>query len=279
MAGTKEVKVNYDSLAAFTKVSKSTDEAYVDLRDKILASEADLKDNNILMGPIAENLNSTLEDYAKSFHQVRLYFNSTKDSVIDNLNSYKIDDDIFAKKFTNASKYKNIFESTPTYTPPEGVSADQADFINKLIPGAMKVYKETGIYPSVTISQACKETGFGKYLPGGTGEGSSNNYFGIKATPGWKKVVKSSTGEHYNGKDVTIVAGFRAYDSLDESVADYGKVIGQKGISAYENACKAKTPEEQIRYIGPTYATGPGYAESAINDYMKPLNLKQLDPK
>ena len=283
MASSKEVGVNEASLEVFAdKIGKDAYDGYDAIGQDILKAERELKDDTVIMGPIADDLReNAFKDYNTDFKKVRGYFKASENAIIDDLNSYQIDDAGFARKFVNASQYKNLFRAIPEYVPPKDLDIDdyQIDFINSLVPYALEVYERTGILPSVCIAQACKESEFGTALPGGTGEGSSNNYFGIKATPGWEKVVKASTGENYGGKNVTIVAGFRAYDSLEESVMDYGAVLGQKGIPAYENACKAKTYQEQARYIGPTYATGPNYAESVISDYIQQYNLDQFDPK
>ncbi len=57
----------------------------------------------------------------------------------------------------------------------------------------------------------------------------SNNLFGIKADKAWKgKSVEISTSEHYNEK---IVASFRSYNSLQDSVKDHSLfLINNKDI-------------------------------------------------
>ena len=94
-------------------------------------------------------------------------------------------------------------------------------FIAKLAAIARKEYltRDKWVLPSVCIAQAALETGWGT-------SGlmtKANAFFGIKAGSSWKgKVYSSKTNECYDGKTYTqITAAFRAYDSLEESVADY----------------------------------------------------------
>lgn len=74
----------------------------------------------------------------------------------------------------------------------------------------------------------------------------ANAFFGIKAGSSWKgKVYSSKTNECYDGKTYTqITAAFRAYDSLEESVADYYNLIC--GSSRYAGAVNNGNAESAI---------------------------------
>ena len=98
---------------------------------------------------------------------------------------------------------------------------------DKLIENMKKIsidnYKKSGVLPSVTISQAILESNWGKSEL----SAKYNNYFGIKASVGWNgKIATFSTKENYND---TIKANFRAYDSLEESVNDFGNLLNVNG--------------------------------------------------
>lgn len=98
---------------------------------------------------------------------------------------------------------------------------------DKLIENMKKIsidnYKKSGVLPSVTISQAILESNWGKSEL----SAKYNNYFGIKASVGWNgKIATFSTKENYND---TIKANFRAYDSLEESVNDFGNFLNVNG--------------------------------------------------
>ena len=122
------------------------------------------------------------------------------------------------------------------------------------------------LFSSVVIAQAICESGWGqsKLMM------KANAIFGIKAGSSWKgKVYNAKTQECYDGKTYTnITACFRAYNSLQESVADYFDLITKN--SRYRNACISETPLECITAIkNGGYATSPTYIETImaiIND-------------
>lgn len=98
-------------------------------------------------------------------------------------------------------------------------NASKQQFIQELYPAAIKIYNQYGIFPSITISQAILETGWGESEL----STKANNLFGIKADSSWKgKKVKMSTSEYYNEK---IVDEFRVYDNKQESMEDYAKFL------------------------------------------------------
>ncbi|MBS6063696.1 MAG: glucosaminidase domain-containing protein [Peptostreptococcaceae bacterium] len=138
---------------------------------------------------------------------------------------------------------------------------DKKQFIEKVGRIAKEEQKKSGILASLTISQAILESGWG-----GSGlTKKANALFGIKAGTNWKgRVYNAQTKECYDGKTFeTITAGFRAYNSWEESIADhtrllttasrYKKLIGE---TDYKRACK------EIHAAG--YATDPGYPAKLI---------------
>lgn len=105
----------------------------------------------------------------------------------------------------------------------EGENKSKDEFIASIKGSSISNYKKYGILPSVTISQAILESNWGKSEL----SAKYNNYFGIKANSAWKgKIVNFSTKENYND---TIKANFRAYDSMDESVNDFGNFLNVNG--------------------------------------------------
>ena len=91
-----------------------------------------------------------------------------------------------------------------------------------------------------------------------------NALFGIKANKAWcGKVWTGKTIEYYDGNRTSITAGFRAYNSWQESIADHSKLLtglsrykAVVGEADYKKACKA------IQAAG--YATDPLYATKLI---------------
>ena len=124
-----------------------------------------------------------------------------------------------------------------------------------------KVNKENGyhLFNSVIIAQSVLETGWGqsKIMM------KANALFGIKAGSGWKgKVYSSYTNEVYDGVESTEYATFRAYDSIEESIVDYYKLIKNN----YKKALNCDTQKESIQAIkNGGYATDPDYVSKIMS--------------
>ncbi|WPC44444.1 glycoside hydrolase family 73 protein [Clostridium sp. JS66] len=152
-------------------------------------------------------------------------------------------------------------------------------FIDELTPEAIDIYNKYGILPSVTISQAILESGWGKSEL----TSKSNNLFGIKADSSWKgKSIIMKTSEYYNK---IIKDSFRVYASKSESLKDYGdflyknKRYKDKGVLS---ALNYKDQAEAIEKAG--YSTVQDkkgneiYADLVIK-IIKENNLQLIDNK
>ncbi len=99
-------------------------------------------------------------------------------------------------------------------------------FVDRLWPHAVDAAKTLGVSPHILIGHAALETGWGKHELKATDGSSSNNLFNIKAGSTWKgKTVEKEVVEYVNGKPVNSVEKFRAYDSAEESFADYANLL------------------------------------------------------
>lgn len=135
----------------------------------------------------------------------------------------------------------------------------QSEFIKSICRGAIEGWRKYKILPSVTIAQAILESGWGD--SGLTAV--SNNLFGIKAN-GWSgKTVEYPTKEYIDGKYISVVGTFRAYDSLNKSIEDHGAFLASNaryhniiGETDYETVC--------YRLHMDGYATAPNYPETLI---------------
>lgn len=135
---------------------------------------------------------------------------------------------------------------------------EKQDFINLIKDGAINAEKKFGICASLTIAQAIIESGWGKYAPG-------NNIFGIKWTENCGYRSQSlSTQEYINGSWKTIVAIFRAYDSINDSLYDHAQFLCNN--SRYKNLLGVKDYKTACRLIQEDgYATDPNYSALLIN--------------
>lgn len=136
------------------------------------------------------------------------------------------------------------------------------DFINKIAPMVQEINQKRGkpLFNSVVIAQAILESGMGT----SSLMMRANAIFGIKAFDDWKgKVYSARTKEVYNNNSIEIEGKFRAYDSLEESIEDYFKLICTS--SRYRNAICSETPEECItEIIKGGYATDPKYVDKIM---------------
>ncbi len=137
----------------------------------------------------------------------------------------------------------------------------KSKFADTIFNSVNKVNKENGyqLYNSVIIAQSVLETGWGqsKIMM------KANALFGIKAGSSWKgKVYSSYTNEIYNGVTATEYATFRAYDSIEDSIKDYYKLIKNN----YKKALNCNTQKESIQVIkNGGYATDPDYVSKIMS--------------
>ncbi len=102
----------------------------------------------------------------------------------------------------------------------------------EMVVGALKAQDETGFPASVTVAQIIKESGYGKYGPGGkNGQGLSYlayqycNLFGIKGTGTAGSAVMKTNEMTSGGSIYSIQAGFRVYNTYTECIEDRSKLL------------------------------------------------------
>ncbi len=152
---------------------------------------------------------------------------------------------------------------------PRALPADRAptrqEFLDAILPAAEKAAAQLGVSPRNLVAQAALETGWGRSLPRGADGRISFNLFGIKATGGWRgDSVASSTIEVLQGREQRMVERFRAYSSIDESVADHARLLGtsRRYAAARGTGDDAHAFGTALQRGG--YATDPGYARKIV---------------
>jgi hypothetical protein len=145
------------------------------------------------------------------------------------------------------------------------------EFIEKIKNKSIELCKQYNILPSLMIAQACLESGFGKHAPG-------NNLFGYKWTSSSGRDYQLLWTYEYNGSEyVKVQAKFRKYNSIEESLEDYAKLIGTAKRYAPVRACRDyKCAAKQVKACG--YATGHQYDQSIIR-IIEQYNLTRFDMK
>lgn len=154
----------------------------------------------------------------------------------------------------------------------KGVSElTKKDFIESILPGALKSYREQGILPSLTLAQACLESAYGM---SGLAQ-KSKNLFGIKWSQGCGYDYDEYNTKEWDGsKYITVKAKFRRYDTYADSILDHGKILL---LNRYKPVLAAKDYREaatQVQKCG--YATDPAYTTKLIN-IIETYSLNEYD--
>ncbi|MCF7966586.1 flagellar assembly peptidoglycan hydrolase FlgJ [Methylobacter sp. Wu8] len=142
------------------------------------------------------------------------------------------------------------------------------EFVSRLHPYAERAARELGVEPKVLLAQAALETGWGRSVIRNSNGSNSYNLFNIKADKSWQgKQAQVATLEFDQGIAKKVNAGFRSYDSYEESFRDYVSFI--KNNPRYGEALKKVGNAEQymheLQRAG--YATDPKYANKVISIY------------
>ena len=161
-------------------------------------------------------------------------------------------------------------------TPPLRTSASQSDFVQRHMAAALRVEQASGIPAAFMLGQAGHETGWGRHEINLSDGSPSFNLFGIKAGGGWSgKVAEITTTEYVNGVAQKVSAKFRAYDSYEESLRDYARLITQSPRYA---PVSQQTDSVQAWATGlqrAGYATDPDYAAKLSRAINSALQLQR----
>lgn len=101
----------------------------------------------------------------------------------------------------------------------------------------------------------------------------ANNLFGFKSSPNWirdgGKTVKMQTWEVIDGKNIQVMADFRAYDTWEDSIKDYIRLVTTR--SRYNAAAAAAKAGDLKKYFVEIkkggYATDPQYPNKLARVY------------
>lgn len=166
--------------------------------------------------------------------------------------------------------------SQSVYTPATKRASADAVSHDAFVASIAAASRGSSIPVSVTIAQAILESDWGQSAL----SREANNFFGIKASGavGNDGAVWMPTLEYAQGGSYTVIAPFRAYKSMADSVADHTALFQELG--AYRDALQAAgSPDEFARRIAHDgYASDPAYADKVIG-LMQRYNLYQYDAR
>ena len=125
--------------------------------------------------------------------------------------------------------------------------------------GVLAAAKKAGAkFPEVVAAQWALESAWGEHTSG------YFNFFGIKAT-GDEPYSTCTTWEHYDGKDVTIQAKFRDFDSLQDCIDDL-VTKWYKDYKDYKGVNRAQSVGECCQLLRQEgYATDPHYSSKLMS--------------
>ncbi|GIM33163.1 glycoside hydrolase family 73 protein [Paraclostridium bifermentans] len=157
------------------------------------------------------------------------------------------------------------------------IEEEKIKFIKDIEKEAESSYKEYGVLPSITISQAILESGWGQSEL----TKISNNLFGIKSDERWKgENVEVATSENYSDE---VMAKFRKYNSLNDSIRDHAKFLKENPRYAEHGLFKGKDYKSQAQALEDAgYSTKKNeqgeaiYADMLI-DLIERYNLNLID--
>ena len=153
--------------------------------------------------------------------------------------------------------------------------AEKSAFVSRIWEAVQAQPSLYGLFPSVIIAQAALESAWGS-----SELSNHNNYFGVKASetqysPAWipskSRTVELPTKEYKNGKYITVMAKWRVYDNVTDSIRDRNALVATN--NRYADARKAATPLDQITAMkAGGYATDPDY----VSKIMATINSNDL---
>lgn len=133
------------------------------------------------------------------------------------------------------------------------------------------------VLPSVVMAQSAHETGWGLSRQ----MKEYNAFFGIKPGSSWTgRTFSADTWEVYDGVPTNVTQLFRAYDSLEDSVADYFDLIinnsrYSKALSTYPGDIKSAYDTLYEIWAG-GYATDEEYVPN-VYGLLEGRNLTEWD--
>jgi peptidoglycan hydrolase FlgJ len=136
-----------------------------------------------------------------------------------------------------------------------------AEFVSQVMPAIERAAADLGVDARGLLAQAALETGWGQRMPRMADGSPSHNLFGIKANDEWTGArATADTMEFANGVMTPRRSAFRAYGSVDESIADFARLL--KNSPRYRDVIAAGgDTDAYVESLGKSgYATDPQYA-------------------
>lgn len=148
-------------------------------------------------------------------------------------------------------------------------------FISLVGESARTIAADNDLYASVMIAQAILESASGNSQ---LAQAPNNNLFGIKGTYKGSSVSLATREDDGSGATYTIMADFRQYDTVDESLSDYADLLSNSMGDFYAGARKSNTDTfvDACDFLVGRYATDIFYSEK-LQDLIETYDLTRFD--
>lgn len=146
-------------------------------------------------------------------------------------------------------------------------------FISQIGEEARKLCQEIDLYASVMIAQAVVESASGS---SGLSCEPYNNLFGIKGSYDGKSVRMKTQEDDGEGHLETIVAEFRKYPTMLESLEDYVGLLTNNSLYNPVKKSNTRSYEDACDYLQGRYATSTSYSRT-LKAYIDAYDLTEYD--
>lgn len=141
----------------------------------------------------------------------------------------------------------------------------QQAFLDRIAPWAQQAAQRLGVSPRAVMAHAALESGWGQRPVRDAQGQDSFNLFGIKAMGSWQgDRVEAMTAEYEDGQAVRQSQPFRQYAGLDDTFADYVRLLGHS--PRYQGALRTGNDVQAFAtaLAAGGYATDPDYAQKLV---------------
>ena len=146
-------------------------------------------------------------------------------------------------------------------------------FIDTIGEDARKLCQQSDLYASVMIAQAVVESASGS---SGLSCEPYNNLFGIKGSYDGKSVRMKTQEDDGEGNLETIVAEFRKYPTMLESLEDYVGLLTNNSLYNPVKKSNTQSYEDACDYLQGRYATSTSYSRT-LKAYIDAYDLTEYD--
>ncbi len=148
-------------------------------------------------------------------------------------------------------------------------------FISLVGEPARHIAADSDLYASVMIAQAILESASGNST---LAQAPNNNLFGIKGTYKGNSVQLPTREDDGSGATYTIMADFRQYETVEDSLSDYADLLSNSMGDFYAGARKSNTDSfvDACDFLVGRYATDIFYSEK-LQDLIETYDLTRFD--